>query len=88
MVSTWYISGYTTLNNATTIKSTLNALGPLTLATPSGNNPICISSTSTGANNCINIKQNSTYNAYIGVGGATFGGNYANILFLSQQQQV
>ena len=44
-------------------------------------NPIYINSTNTGANNCIHI-QNSTYNAYIGLGGTAFGGNYANNLFL------
>jgi hypothetical protein len=75
------VSGNTILNNASTINSTLNALGPLTLSTSSGNNPLYISSTNTGANNCIDIKNNSSYNAYIGVGGTTIGGNYANNLF-------
>jgi hypothetical protein len=77
------VSGNTILNNASTINSTLNVLGQLTIAiaTSSGNNPLYISSTNTGANNCINIKNNSTFNAYIGVGGTTMGGNYANNLF-------
>ena len=37
-----------------------------------------ITSTSTTANNCINIKNNSTYNAYICVGGTAYGGNNQN----------
>ena len=56
--------------------------GQLTLSTASGNNPIYISSTNSGGNNCINIKNNLTYNAYIGVGGSTMGANYANNFFI------
>ena len=47
-----------------------------------GNNPLYISSTVTNANNCIQFKNNSTYYAYIGLGGTTLGGNYQNNLFL------
>jgi len=56
--------------------------GQTQLSTASGNNPLYISSTSTSANNCIQIKNNSTYTAYIGIGGTNFGGNYANNLFI------
>ena len=57
-------------NGNTTLSGVLNLTG-----TP--NNPLYISSTSTGANNCIQIKNNSTYTAYIGLGGTAMGGNYA-----------
>ena len=75
-ISTLTVSGSTILNNSTTINSPLNILRQLTLATSSGNNPWYISSTATNANNSINIKNNSTFNAYIGVGAIAFGGNY------------
>ncbi len=52
--------------------------GALNTGTPSGNNILYISSTATNANNCIQIKNISTYTAYIGLGGTAFGGNYAN----------
>jgi hypothetical protein len=78
------VNGLTTLTNFYN-KSTTNTLflpftagvltGQLTLSTVSGNNPIYITSTSTTANNCIQIKNNSTYNAYIGVGGTALTGN-------------
>ena len=81
--------------NATTINENGTALtskylqlaggtmtGGITLTTTTGNNPIYITSTITNANNCLQIKNNSTYTAYIGVGGTAFGGNYANNLFL------
>ena len=55
--------------------------GQLTLSTDTGNNPIYITSAITTANNCINIKNNSTYNALIGVGGTAMVGSYANNLF-------
>jgi hypothetical protein len=45
-------------------------------------NPLYISSTSTTANNCIQIKNNSTYQAFIGLGGNAFGGNYQNNFFI------
>ena len=48
--------------------------GQLILSTATGNNPFYISSTSTSANNCINIKNDSNYNAYIGLCGTTFWG--------------
>ena len=71
-------------------KPTLNFLplsggtltGNILLSTTSGNNPFYISSTSTTANNCIQIKNNSTNYGYIGLAGTTFGGNYQNNLFL------
>ena len=56
--------------------------GQLILSTASGNNPLYITSTSTTANNCIQIKNNSTFNVYIGVGGTALGGNYANNFFI------
>jgi len=56
--------------------------GQLILSTTTGNNPLYITSTSTTANNCINIKNNSTYNGYIGIGGTALTGNYANNLFI------
>ncbi len=37
------------------------------------------------ANNFINIKTNSTYQAFIGVCGSAFGGNYANNFFIESQ---
>jgi len=46
------------------------------------NNPLYITSTNTSANNCINIKNNSTFNAFIGLGGSGIGGNYANNFFI------
>ena len=77
-------------------KPTLNFLpftagvltGQLTLSTVSGNNPIYITSTSTTANNCIQIKNNSTYNAFVGIGGTSLGGNYANNFLLKVLHQV
>jgi hypothetical protein len=56
--------------------------GQLVLSTSTGNNPIYISSTAISANNCIQIKNNSTFTAYIGIGGTAFGGNYANNFFI------
>ena len=55
--------------------------GQLTLSTANGNNPITINSSATNANNAINIKNNFTCNAFIGVGGSAYGGYYANNLF-------
>jgi len=55
--------------------------GQLTLSTANGNNPITINSSATNANNAINIKNNFTCNAFIGVGGNAYGGYYANNLF-------
>jgi len=52
----------------------------LTFTTTTGQNPIYIYSTIGGANNCIHF-QNSSYNAYIGLGGTSLGGNYQNNLF-------
>lgn len=72
---------YNNGTNTVTIDST-----GLSLSTASGNNPIYISSTATDANNCIRIKNNSTYNAYIGIGGTAFNGNYANNLFIESAQ--
>ncbi len=60
--------------------------GQLILSTSTGTNPLYITSTATNANNCIQIKNNSTYNAYIGIGGTAFGGNYANNLFIESAQ--
>ena len=68
-------------NNGTTISGVLNLTG-----TP--NNPLYISSTTTNANNCIQIKNDSTYTAYIGLGGTAFGGNYANNFLLNRLHQV
>jgi hypothetical protein len=48
----------------------------------SGNNPIVISSTNTTANNCIWFQNNASKNAYIGICGSAFPGNYANNLFI------
>jgi len=55
--------------------------GAVTYNTSTGNNQISITSTSTSANNSIYLKNNSTYNAYIGIAGTAFGGNYQNNLF-------
>ena len=56
--------------------------GQLVLSTTTGDNPLYITSTSTTANNCINIKNNSTNYGYIGIGGTALTGNYANNLFI------
>ena len=45
-------------------------------------NPIYISSLDPTSRNSINIKNDTTYNAYMGVGGSTFGGNYQNNFFI------
>ncbi len=58
--------------------------GQLILTT--ANNPLYISSSSTTANNCINIKNNGNYNAYIGIAGTNFGGNYQNNFFIESAQ--
>ena len=55
--------------------------GSITFTTTTGQNPIYIYSTVSNANNCIHF-QNSSYNAYIGFGGTSFGGYYQNNLFL------
>ncbi len=47
-----------------------------------------INMSSTGLTDFIAYYINSNYNAYIGVGGTTMTGNYANNLSLRQQQQV
>ena len=76
---------YTSNILSTPSSSLLNTGGTMTgqliLSTTTGINPIYITSTITTANNCINIKNNSTYNAYIGIGGTAVAGNYANNLF-------
>jgi hypothetical protein len=69
-------SGSSALNSGGTIT------GQLILSTTTGTNPLYITSTNATANNCINIKNNSTYNTYIGIGGTNFGGNYANNFFI------
>ncbi len=56
--------------------------GQLILSTAAGNNPLYILSTATNANNCIQIKNNSTYNSYIGLGGTAFGNNYQFFFFI------
>ena len=65
------------LNAGGTLTGVLNLTG-----LSSGNNPLYISSTNTTANNCIHIKNNSTFQAFIGIGGTAFSGNYANNLFI------
>lgn len=60
--------------------------GDLSLSTAGGNDPLYISSTNANANNCIKIKNNLNYNAYIGVAGSTFPGNYANNFFIESAQ--
>ena len=57
----------------------------LQLSTSSGTNPIYITSTNTSANNAIRIKNNSTFEAYLGIAGTAFGGNYANNFFIESQ---
>jgi hypothetical protein len=59
--------------------------GDLKSSRSTGNNPLFISSTANNANNCINIKNNSTYQAFIGVCGSAFGGNYANNFLIESQ---
>jgi len=54
----------------------------LILNTTSGNNQLYINSSISSANNCIQIKNNSTNYGYIGIAGTTFGGNYQNNLFI------
>ena len=56
--------------------------GNLNLTTSGGNNPLYISSTNVSANNCIQIKNNSTYTAYLGLGGTALTGNYQNNFFI------
>ena len=86
--STLNVSGNTTLNNATTCMSSLNVSGTLTApvinlnTSASGNNPIVISSTNTMANNCIWFQNDGLKNAYIGICGSAYPGNYANNLFI------
>jgi hypothetical protein len=57
-----------------------NPLYKLELSTST--NPIRISNSSTTANNAIQIQNNSTFIANIGVGGTAIAGNYQNNLFL------
>ena len=64
------------------LKSGGTMTGQLVLSKTDGINPLYITSTATNANNCIQIKNNSIYNAYIGIGGTNFGGNYANNFFI------
>ena len=74
--------GITNPLNKFDINGKINTTGLLISDSITGTNPLYISSPSTTANNCINIKNNSTYNAYIGIGGTAFGGNYANNFFI------
>jgi hypothetical protein len=76
-----YTSNILATSSANSLNSGGTITGQLTLST-SVNNPLYITSTSTTVNNSINIKNNSTYNAYIGVGATAFGGNYANNFFI------
>ena len=73
----------------TELSTSLSSYLPLSGGTMSGqlqinvaNNPISISSTTTTANNSIQIKNNSTYYGFIGIAGTAYGGNYQNNLFL------
>jgi hypothetical protein len=78
------LASYSTTGTDTNyvLKSGGTMTGQLILSTTTGNNSLYISSTLNNANNCINIKNNSTYNAYIGVGGSAFAGNYQNNFFI------
>jgi hypothetical protein len=72
-----YVNGNTTINGNVITTGQLQTTNNI-----ADNNPIYITSTNTTANNCIQIKNNSTYAAYIGIGGTALDGNYANNLFI------
>lgn len=73
-------------NDPSTYKLSVNGTAlisnQLTISTATGTNPLYITSANSSANNCILIKNNSTNVAYMGIGGTTFGGNYANNYFI------
>jgi hypothetical protein len=66
---------------AGTLTGTLTAPTINLTTSADGMNPLFIRSAQSGANNCIYIQNNINQNAYIGLGGSTFGGNYTNNLF-------
>jgi len=72
--------GITNPLNKLDVSGNINT-GQLTILTTI-NNPLYITSTNVSANNSINIKNNSTFNAFIGLGGTGIGGNYANNFFI------
>ena len=72
------------INTANNVEFRLTLTAPTINLTTSttGNNVLFIKSTVSGANNCIQINNNLDKTAYIGVGGSTIGGNYANNFFI------
>jgi hypothetical protein len=56
--------------------------GQLSLSSTSNITPLYITSTATSSTNAIQIKNNTTSSAYIGIAGTTYGGNYQNNLFI------
>jgi hypothetical protein len=76
-----YTSNILATSSVNSLNSGGTITGRLTLST-SVDNPLSITSTNISVNNCINIKNNLSYNAYIGVGGSAYGGNYANNFFI------
>jgi hypothetical protein len=79
------INGSARIANTLSMGETLTAPQINLLNSIGGDNVLYISSMSSTANNCIQFKNNSTYYAYIGVGGSALGGNYQNNLFLESQ---
>jgi len=66
---------------AGTLTGTLTAPTINLTTSADGMNPLFIRSAQPGANNCIYIQNNINQNAYIGLGGSTFEGNYRGNLF-------
>jgi hypothetical protein len=79
------VNGTARISSTLSMGETLTAPQINLLNSTGGNNVLYISSSSSTANNCIQFKNNSTYYAYIGVGGSALGGNYQNNLFLESQ---
>jgi hypothetical protein len=77
---------YTSNNLSSSSSSLLSTggtiTGQLSLSSTSYITPLYITSTATNSTNAIQIKNNTTSTAYIGVAGTTYGGNYQNNLFI------
>jgi len=86
----FYVNGNSTLLGSVSGVTTLNAtnINCSIITASNDTNPIRISSTLASANNCIQFKNNSTFYAYMGIGGTSFSGNYQNNFFIESTSNI
>ena len=77
-----YTSNILATSSSTLLSTGGTITGQLSLSSTSYITPLYITSTATSSTNAIQIKNNTTSTAYIGVAGTTYGGNYQNNLFI------